>query len=149
MSVFSHFEKTTDILVLKQQHTTTRKIDNQVLVDEDMKKKWGEAKDGKETTATLIAVNEMVLHHFNQATNCAARDLVQLVDQYANLSFAGSCSARVRSAVRFLEDCIAKEKRKIGQDELQKVKGSLDHMMRKLEVLKKVEETREECRDRE
>ena len=141
MYAFSNFEKTVDIPALKQQRTTTRKIDNQVLIDEDMKKKWDEAKDGKETTATLIAVNEMILHHLKQVANCSTGDLVQLVAQYAELSLAGSCSAQVRSAIRVLErKYIAMKEKRIGQDELQKVKESLDHMKRKLEFLKNVEE---------
>ena len=60
MDAFSGFKKTLDKPVLKQQSTTTRKIDGQVLVDEAMKKKWDEAKDGKENTTTLIAAYEMV-----------------------------------------------------------------------------------------
>ena len=103
MDAFSHFEKTVDIPTLKQQRTTTRKIDNQVLVDEGMKKKWGNAKVRKETTAILIAVNEMVLHHLNQAIKCARGDLVQLVEQYADLSLTGSCSTQVWNAIRLLE----------------------------------------------
>ena len=67
-------------------------------------------------------------------------DLVQLVEQYADLSLAGSCSAPVWSAVRFLErKYIAMTEQKIGQDELQKVKESLGHMKRKLEVFEEVE----------
>ena len=128
MDKFSQF---IDIPVLKQQRT---KID---LANEDMKKNWGEAKDRKETTATSIAVNEMVLHRLTLVT----RNLVQLVAQYADLSLAGSCSARVRSAVRFLEQKYTTMKAGgVGQDELQKVKESLGHMKRKLEVLEKVEE---------
>ena len=139
MDAFSHFEKTVDIPVLKQRRTATRKIDNQVLVDEDMKKKWGEAKDGKETTATLIAVNEMVLYHLNQVPNCATGDLVQLVEQYADLSLTGSCSAQVRSAVRFLEEYITEKESRILY-ELPMAERSLDYMRRKLELLNEVEE---------
>ena len=125
MDAFSHFEKTVAMPVLKQQRTTTPKIDNQVLVNEDMKKKWHEAKYWKERTATLIAVHEMTLHHLNQATNCATGDLVHLVEQYGDLSLAGSCSAQVKSAIRFLEAL--------------KDKGGLHHMNRKLTLLNKIE----------
>ena len=136
MDAFSHFEKTVDIPVLKQQRTTTRIIDNQALVDGDAKKKWHKAKDGKERTATLIVVNEMVLHHLNRVINCARRDLVQ----YADLSLGGSYSAQARSAVGFLEEYIAKEEKWIGRDELYRVKESLGHMKRKLDLLNEVEE---------
>ena len=133
MNAFSGFEKT---VISKQQPITTRKIDTQVLVDEDMKSKWDEAKNGKETTAALIAVNEMRLHHHKQVTNCSTGDLAQLVGQYAHLSL-GSCSAQVRSAVRFLE--VLRMKPSHG-NELKTFGESLIHMKRKLELLNKVEE---------
>ena len=141
MSTFSDFEKTVDIPVSKQWPTATRKIDNQVLVDEDMKKNWDEAKDGKERTAALIAVNEMALHVLKQVGICDMGDLVQLMEQYADLSLVGSCSVRMKSTVRFLE---AMEKEFNGNDKdkgkLETVKESLNHMKRKLEVLNKIEE---------
>ena len=137
MDAFSGFKKTVDKPVLKQQSTTTRKIDGQVLVDEDMKKKWDEAKDGKENTTTLIAAYEMVLHELNPAIECAMGDLVQLVEWYDGLSLAGSCSAEVRGVVRLLE---ALEKTNIGEYKLEKVKKSLVHMKRRLELLAIVED---------
>ena len=136
MDAFSGFEKTVDVPVLKQQPTTTRKIDGEVFVDEDMKKKWDEA---KETTMTLIAVNEMVQHELSQAINCAMGDLVQLVERYDRLSLAGSCSAEVRNIVRLLE---ALEKMDLEEDELEKVKKSLGHLKRKLDLLTKVEDAK-------
>jgi DNA repair ATPase RecN len=136
MDAFSDFERTVGIPVLKERPVTIRRIDSQVLVDDNMKKKWEEAKNGKETTAALIAVNEMVLHDLNQVINCPTGPLVQLVEQYARLLLAGSYSTQVRSAVRFLEQ---KEKKGISQDKLEKVKESLDHLKRKLEFLNKVE----------
>ena len=122
---------------LKQQSTTTRTIDGRVLVDEDMKKKWDKAKDGKEMSTTLIAINDMVLHELNQAINCAMGDLMQLMERYDGLSLAGSCSAEVRGVVRLLE---ALEKMDIRKDELEKVKESLGHMKRRLELLSIVED---------
>ena len=141
MNTFSDFEMTVDIPVSKHRSTATRKIDNQVLVDEDMKRKWDEAKDGKERTAALIAVNEMVLHILNQVSNCATGDLVQLVEQYADLSLVGSCSVRMRSTVRFLE-AMEKEFNDNDKDkgELETVKESLNHMKRKLDLLNNIEE---------
>ena len=133
MSAFCGFEETVDIPVLKQQPTTSRKVDGEVLVDEDMRKEWDEA---KETTMTLISVNEMLQHELGQAINCAMGDLVQLVEQYDRLSLAGSCSAEVRSIVSLLE---ALEKMDLEEDELETVKKSLGHLKRKLELLTKVE----------
>ena len=137
MNTFSDFEKTIDIPVSKQRPTATRKIDNQMLVDEDMKTKWDEAKDGKERIAALIAVNEMALHILKQVVNCTTGDLEQLVEQYSDLSLAGSCSVLAKNAVKFLE---AMEKEIIDKTQLKTVKESLGHMKRKLKLLKKIED---------
>jgi len=141
MGAFSDVEKTVDIPGLKQQPMTTRKIDNRVLVEEDMKGNWDEANDGKKRTTALIAVHEMVLLVLNQAINCATGDLVQLMGQYARLSLAGSYSAQVRCAVNNLEQTsIAMGKNRTAQKEVRKVRRSLDHMKRKLELLSQIEE---------
>jgi len=134
MDTFADFEKTVDILALKQQPASTHKIDFQA--DEDMKKNWDEAKRGKETTAALIAINEFLLHDTKQVISCHMGDLVQLVGQYARLSLAGSYSAQLRSRVSFLEALKAMAY-SIDQE---KVNETLGHMKRKLEVLNKVEE---------
>ena len=138
MNTFSDSEKTIDIPVSKQLPTVTRNIDNQVLVDEDMKQKWDKAKDGKERTAALIAINEMAIHILKQVGNCDTGDLVQLVEQYADLSLAGSCSVQAKSTVRFLE---AMENKFIDEDEdkLETVRESLDRMKRMLELLNEIE----------
>jgi len=145
MNTFSDFEKTVEIPVLEQQPATTRKIESQVLVDEDIKKKWDEAKDGKETATILLAVNEMVLHELNQAIGCAMGNLVQLVERYDRLSLVESCSAQVRSAIRYLENM----KMTIGKDKLKKVVENLDHMKRKLELLNALEDAKDGVQDTE
>jgi len=132
MDAFSDFEK---MPILKQQPASTGKIDNQVLADQDMKKKWDEAKRGKETNVALIAINGILLHDANHS--CITGDLVQLVEQYARLSLAGSCSAQVRSTVSFLERL---ERSDSGQVALGDIKGTLGYMKRKLKLLNKVEE---------
>ena len=139
MNTFSDFEKIVDIPISKQRSTSTRKIDNQVLIDEDMKKKWDEAKDGKERTVALIVVNEMALHILKQVDNCATGDLVQLMEQYADLSLVGSCTVRAKSTIKFLE---AKEKEPDvrSQNRPDTLQENLSHMRRKLELLNKIEE---------
>ena len=137
MNTFSDFEKTVDIPTSKQWPTATRNIDSQVLVDEDMKKKWAEAKDGKERTAALIAVNEMALHILKQAGNCDTGDLVQLVEQYADLSLVGSCSAPAKGVIKYLEGSSWSFMNTLM---VETIKESLDHMKRKLEVLNKIED---------
>jgi len=149
MDAFADFEKTVDRPVLKQQPASTHKIDFQVLVDEDMRKKWDEAKRGKETTPALIAINEILLHDAN--TSCTMGGLVQPVEHYARLSLAGSCSAQVRSAVIFLEWMGKDIEGMEGTGGIEgmeswnmgrvKLRESLGRMKRKLELLIKVEDT--------
>jgi IS1 family transposase len=149
MDAFSNSDKTIDVPTRKQQPMITHNIDNQVLVGEDIKKKWDEAKNGKETAAALIAVNEMVLHDLNQVINRATGDLTHLAERYSRLSLAGSCSDQMRSAVRFLEQQhMAMKRNRTAQEKVENVKESLRHMKRKLELLNKVERYRKECRDR-
>ena len=138
MDTLSGFERTADIPVLKQP-MTTRQIDGEVLVDEDMKKKWDEAEDEKETITTITAINEMVLHELNQAIDYAMSDLAQLVERFDRLSLAGSYSAQMRTLVRFLEGM---EKRTAEREEWENVKESLDHVKRRLELLNKVEDAK-------
>lgn len=135
MDAFSDFEKT----VVKQQPTTAHKIENRVLVDEYMKKKWDEAKRGKETTAALIAVYEMVLHGLNQGTDFAMGDLVQLVEQCTSLSLTG-ISRQARGAIGFLKREYEHAKYRRPVSELDEIKRNLGHWTRKLELLRKVEE---------
>ena len=118
MDAFSGFEKT---------------------VDEDMKKKWDKAKDEEQTITTITAVNEMVLHELNQAIDYAMSDLAQLVERFDCLSLAGSYSAQMRTAVRFLEGM---EKRTIGREKRENIKESLGHVKRRLKLLNKVEDAK-------
>ena len=107
----------------------------QVSVDQGMKE-WEAAKDGKERTAILAAVREKVQRDLNQITNSATSELIQLVERSARLSLSGGFSAQVESAVRLLEQhYTGLEKICVDQDQLQKVKVSLDHMKRKLALL--------------
>ena len=106
-----------------------------------MKKKYEAAKGGKEKTAALVAASEKVLRDLNQVTGRATTELEQLVERYADLSLSGSFSAQVGGAVRLLEqNYAALEKKGVGREQLQKVKRSLEHMKRKLELLHKAKE---------
>jgi oligoendopeptidase F len=103
-----------------------------------MKKNYEKAKDGKEKAAALVEASEQVLHDLNQVIGYATGNLEQQVEQYANLSLSGSFSAQVGSAVRLLEqNYAALETKDVDPDQLKKVKRSLDHMKRKLELLNK------------
>jgi hypothetical protein len=140
MDAFSNFEKMVDIPVLKQQPASTRKSDHQVLVDKGMKNKWDEAKAGKETTAALIAINEILLHDVNQAINCSRGNLVQFVEQHTRLSLVGSCSAQVRNVVGYLELQCRNMEAMGHRVQLEKAKERLGHMKRKLELLNKIKD---------
>ena len=101
-----------------------------------MKKQWEEAKDGKKTTAAIIAASEKVVSDLNQAINSAINNLAQLVGRHARLSLTGSFAAQVGGTVRLLEqNYLALEGKGVGSDQLQRVNESLDRMKRKLELL--------------
>jgi len=111
-------------------------IDTQVLVDENMKKKWEVAKDEKEKTAVLIETHGKALYDLDRVIIGATDNLAQLVEQYARLALSGSFSAQVASAVRLLEqNYTALDKKGVDQHQLQRVTVSLVHMKRKLELL--------------
>ena len=143
MVASSNFEKTVDMPASKHQPTTVQRVDRQVFVDYDMKKRWEAGKDEKEKTAALITVKKMMLHDLNQVIGRAINDLVQLMEQYACVSLTGCFSMQVGNAVGFLEQkCRAMEQNGNGQDKLEVVKENLDHMKRKLELLRNAMGTR-------
>jgi hypothetical protein len=109
--------------------------DKQVSVNRDMKRRWEAAKDEKEKAASLAASNK-VLNDLNQVVSRTTPQLAQLAERYARLSLSGNFSAKFGSAVRLLGQHDRNLERKgISEDQLQKVKASLDHMKKKLEVL--------------
>ena len=149
MEAFSNFETTVDIPVSKQQSTKTRNIDNQVLVNQDLKGKWEAAKVEKERTSALIAVNEMVLHDLDRLINRAPKDLMLLMKEFDCLSLTGGFLAQVQRGVWSLErEYTAMKEGRIDQAKLIKVKESLDHMKRKLELLSHANETRKNALER-
>ena len=106
-----------------------------------MKKYYEAAKDGKEKTAALVGVSKKVQRDLTQIISRATNDLEQLVERYADLSLSGSFSAQVGSAVKLLEQNYAGlEKKEVDREQLHKVRRSLDHMKRKLELLNKARE---------
>ena len=126
-----------------------RITDTQVSVKQNMKK-WEAAKDGAKKTALLDTIRDQVLSDLDRIVNTATDDLAQLVEQYSRLSLSGSFSVQVDRAVRLLEQryswlegtrvCqegtrVYQEGTRVYQDQVQKVKDSLDHMVRKLELL--------------
>jgi hypothetical protein len=112
--------------------------DKQFSVDQAMKKKFDDAKDGKEKTEAAIKMGEQALRDLNQVIDNATNELAQLASDYAGLSLSGSFSAQMEKAVRLLKQSYTgMEEKGVGQDQLQKVKESLDQMQKKLDLLKK------------
>jgi len=112
----------------------------QASVDQDMKE-WDSANDGTKKTAILLAMREKVLHDLDQITNGATNDLARQVERYSRLSLSGRFTSQVDSAVRLLEqNYIGLEQKGVSQDHLQRVKGSLDSMKRKLGILNMAKE---------
>ena len=118
------------------QYKWEQVTDTQSSVKQNMKK-WEAAKDGAKKTALLDTIRDQVLSDLDRIINTATDDLAQLVGQYTRLSLSGSFSAQVGSAVRLLEQRYLglAEKEDVSQDQLQKVKDSLNHTMRKLALL--------------
>ena len=106
-----------------------------------MKTRWEAARDGKEKAAALVEASRKVLHDLNSVISHATSDLERLVGQYADLSLSGNFSAQVDSAARLIEqNYTVLEKKVVSEDQLQRVKRSLDHMKRKLALLTASEE---------
>jgi len=106
-------------------------IDTQVLIDENVKKDWVEAKEGTERVALLVKLHEKVLGGLNQVINSATIELAHLVERYARWALSGGFSAQVGNAAKLLEQkYTALEANNVGQDQLQKVEESLKRMRR-------------------
>ena len=116
-------------------------IVTQTLIDQNVKRKWAAAKDGKGKMAVLNAFRERVLRDLEQIINGATSDLARHIERYTLLSLSGNLPAQVDSAIKLLEqNYITLETKGVGPDQLQKVKESLEHMKRKLTLLNNVKE---------
>ena len=123
MGAFADFNKTVATPGLTQRSRTARS-----------EKRRKTAKDEKETTAALIAVNEMVLHELEQLRDHATNDLMQLMEQFVGLSLTESFSVQV--AVQVLkQEYLAVERKVIDEDELERIKKYFARVKRKLELL--------------
>ena len=111
-------------------------IETQVLIDQNVKRKWAAAKDGKGKMAVLNAFRGRVLRDLDQINNGATSDLARHVERHAHLALSGNFSAQVASAVRLLErNYTTLETKGVDSDQLQQVKESLEHMRKKRELL--------------
>ena len=121
--------------------TWTQVTDTQVLIDQNVKRKWAAAKNGKRKMAVINAFRVRVLRDLDQIINSATSDLARHVERYTLLALSGNFSAQVDSAVRLLEkNYRTLEMKGVDYDQLQKVKESLEHMKRKRQLLNTAKE---------
>jgi len=112
-----------------QQPTTARKIDKRMLVDYEMKTRWEAAKDGKEKSVALIAVNELLPYDLNRAIHrrgASNGTVWRLVVIWMLFGAVGQCCQASGIETKDME--------KTGAGP-QRVKKSLGAMKRKLEFL--------------
>src|SRR5258706_9091361 len=96
-------------------------------VDDDMKKKWEAAKDEKEKIEALAAASERTLGRLGSTIDEGMNELQRLAEEYASLSLSGSFSGPLEKAIRLLElHCKSIEEQGVSQDQLEKVRSSLE-----------------------
>ncbi len=116
-------------------------------VDNGMKKKWQAAKDEKEKTEALVAASERTLGRLSSTIDEGMDELERLAEEYAGLSLSGSFSGPPEKAIRLLElHYHSMECQGVSRDQLEKMRGSLETMERRLDLLKAAKEKRtKEC----
>ena len=127
---------------VKQQET-------QEMVDDDMKKKWEAARDEKEKNEALVAASESALDDLGFTIDKGMDELERLADEYAGLSLSGSFSGPLEKAIRLLEmHCKNMEEQGVSRDQLDKMRGSVEMMKKRLDLLKDAKEKRTKGRVR-
>ena len=115
--------------------------EDQLSVDNDIRKQWEAAKDEKERTEALLATSKSALGDLSHTTDEAMDELARLAEEYASLSLSGSFSAPLEKAIWLLEQrCRGMEEKGVGLEQLMKVRSSLEHMKRRLDLLRKARE---------
>lgn len=113
----------------------------QVSVDDNMRRQWEAAKDDQGRTQALIETSESALGDLSGIIDDAMDELARLADEYARLSLSGSFSAPLEKAIWLLEQqCRGMEEKGVDREMLGKVRGRLDEMRRRLDLLGKVKE---------
>ncbi len=128
-------------------HSTWEQVhEAQLSVDDDMRKRWEEAKDEKERTEALLATSKSAVEDLSRIIDDAMDDLAGLAEEYANLSLSGSFSAPLEKEISLLEQrCRGMEEKGVGLELLIKVHASLENMKGRLDVLR---HAREKVRER-
>ena len=109
-------------------------------VDEEMKTQWEAAKDEKERTEALLAGSQRTLDSLSSTVEAGMDALEELQEEYARLSLSGSFSGPLEKAIRLLELHFRNmEQKGVSGDQLEKLRGSVEEMKKRLNVLKKAE----------
>jgi len=112
-------------------------LDEQVVVNPDMKKQWENARGDKEKNEVPLASYKEALNGCNRRIDDATQGLARLAEDYSYLSLSGSFSAQVEKAVRLLQQSYkGMESKGVDEEQLQKMREALDVMKKKLSVLK-------------
>ena len=115
-----------------------QKQESQMTVDDDMKKKWMAAKAKKEKIEALVAASERTL---DDTMDEGMDELVRAADEYAGLSLSGSFSGPLEKAIRLLElHYKSMEEQGVSRDQLDKMRGSVETMKKRLDLLRKAKE---------
>jgi hypothetical protein len=113
----------------------------QVSVDNNMKRRWEAAKNEKQKTEALFATSKRALGDLSRIINEALNELAQLAAEYARLSLSGSFSAPLEKAIWLLEQqCKGMEEKGVGPEQLERVRGSMEDMKERLDLLRKAQE---------
>jgi len=116
-------------------------LEAQLSVDDDMRKRWEEAKDENERTEALLATSKSAVEDLSRIIDDAMDDLAGLAEEYASLSLSGSFSAPLEKAILLLEQrCKGMEEKGVGLELLTKVRASLESMKGRLDVLRQAKE---------
>jgi len=117
-----------------------QKEESQMTVDEEMKTQWEAAKDEKERTEALLAGSQRTLDSLSSTVEAGMDALEELQEEYARLSLSGSFSGPLEKAIRLLELHFRNmEQKGVSGDQLEKLRGSVEEMKKRLNVLKKAE----------
>ena len=99
--------------------------------------KMSEAIESK-ITGILIAASQRIPGHLKDA---GMEELARLAEEYAGLSLSGCFSGPLKKAIRLLEQhCECMEEQGVSRDRLKKMRGDLEDMKKRLDLLKKVKE---------
>ena len=110
-------------------------------VDDKMRRQWEAAKNEKERTEALVATSKHAMEDLSRIIDEAIDELARLGEEYASLSLSASFSAPLEKAIWLLEQrCKGMEEKGVGLELLARVRGSLDAMKGRLDLLRRAKE---------